>query len=99
MGVEYRGAIVLGYEYDEACKIAETLGLDDVEELQFEAFAPSYDGALQDSIFGESLEKSGDYDYVEFDTEDVDNTAKVLADEYEANFGIRPRVYLMAQGW
>lgn len=99
MGVEYRGAIVIGYDYDEALQIAQTLGLDDVEDLQFEMFAPSYDGPPEYSIFGQYLAKSGDYDYIEFDTEDVDNTAKVLADEYEANFGIRPRVYLMAQGW
>ena len=99
MGIEYRGVIVIGYDYDEASQIAETLGLDDVDELSFDMFQPGYDAPSGESIFGTELVKSGDYDYTWFDPEDVDNTSRIITDEYEAKYGIRPKVYLMAQGW
>lgn len=98
MSIEYRGVIVIGYNYDEAFDIATKMGLETLHRLPFDMYQPSYDAPVEYSIFGTSLVKSGDYDYTWFDPEDMDNTAKGLSDEYEENFGIRPKVYLMAQG-
>lgn len=99
MGVEYKGAIVVGYTYDEALQIAEGLGLEAVGDLAFDMYSPSYDGDEDESIFGQRIEKTWAYMYNEIDLEDLDNTAKVLSDEWEGNFGVRPKVYLMAQGY
>lgn len=99
MSVEYRGAIIVGYTYDEAAQIAEELGLEEVGELAFDMYSPSYDGDEGESIFGERIASSSSYSYTTIDTEDLDNTVKVLTEQYEAHFGIRPSVYLMTQGY
>lgn len=99
MGVEYKGAIVLGYDYDTAVVIAEDLGLEEVGDLAFDMYSPSYDGTEDESIFGQRIETTWAYMYNEINLEDLDNTVRVMSDEWEANFGVRPKVYLMAQGY
>lgn len=98
MGVDYRGAIVLGYTYNEAEHIATSKDCDR-DDLDLEQYGPYYDADCTDSIFGECMVRSSTYHYASFDTEDLDNSYKVRADEMEEEFGIRPEMYIMAQGF
>lgn len=99
MGIEYRGVVVVGYDYDEAFAIAQKIGVENLDELDFDIFQPAYDAPAEYSIYGVRLAKSGTYDYAEIDLKALDIKAYTIINEYEETYGIRPRVWLMSQGY
>ena len=109
MGVEYRGLICVGYDYDQVEALYEEC-LDDSGDLKYEnlyefcegegleSFSPYYDADREDCIYGSSIVASNDYSYKELDMELDSSIAHELRDLYE-RFTMTPKAYLMAQGW
>ena len=107
MGVEYRGQLVVGYDIDELETIAfQRLHIEDYEDMNsreksevlgMEKFAPYYDADPDDCIYGRSIAQSDDYSATQVSLKEIESVAGVVVGMFE-EFGIRPDVYIMAEG-
>lgn len=105
MGVEYRGQLVVGYDIDELETIASKVGLDDddycardkAEVLGMAKFGPYYDADYTDCIYGRSVTRSDDYSATRVSIETLEGVG-LMMDEMFEEFGIRPDIYIMAEG-
>jgi hypothetical protein len=106
MGVEYRGQLVVGYDIDELETIASKAGIPDIEEycsrdkaevLGMAKFAPYYDADYDDCIYGRSVARSDDYSAARVSIETLEGVG-LMMDEMLEEFGIRPDIYIMAEG-
>jgi hypothetical protein len=108
MGIEYRGVIVVGYDWDEVNQVYDAAGeanpdqeldlYDFCEERGLESFSPYYDADQYDCIHGLKVTGSQDYSYADIDLELVQAKVKVLKAELLNEFGVEAGVYIMAQG-
>lgn len=105
MGIEYRGVIVVGYDWDEVNKIYDAVNTyeeldlyDFCEERGLESFSPYYDADQSDCIHGLKVTGSQDYSYADIDLELVHAKVKLLKAELLDEFGVEAGVYIMAQG-
>lgn len=102
MGVEYRGVICVGYDYDEITEIIDDRYDGDIydfcEEVGISVFSPYFDAEYQDCIFGYKVFSSDDYCYEVIG--DVSGTAAVQAGKLEKllNTAKEAKTYLMAHG-
>jgi hypothetical protein len=99
MGVEYRGQLCIGYNYDQMLQIVEEFGSGgDYADLGFEMFSPYYDADKEDSIFGYSIARSGVYDYRSVDDSKLAEIT-IRKQMLYHKFLITPQTYIMAEGY
>jgi hypothetical protein len=102
VGISYRGVIAVGYTYSEAEDIMNSTDTeldfyDWSEDEGLERSGPYYDADTDDCIFGEVVVSSSEYSTVELSAnlpEQIGNAVVKL----EKQFGVTPKVYLMAEG-
>lgn len=98
MGIEYRGQLCVGYNYDQMTQVVEEFGNGgDYEELGFERFSPYFDADSDDCIYGYSIARSDDYSYNNVSQEQLDSIEGVKRAMY-LKFLITPHLYIMAEG-
>ncbi|MNC06474.1 hypothetical protein D3C75_539870 [compost metagenome] len=112
MSIEYRGVLVLGYEYDEMQEILNTGNyqgafddehwdhMDDQEKreyLSLDSFSPYYDGGSDDSIHGWRVVRSPDYYYAEVFQSTLDGIPDKVK-TMTATYGVVPKLYIMSEG-
>lgn len=106
MGVEYRGQLVVGYDIDELETIAANAGDEEIldycardkaEAFDMDKFSPYYDADYTDCIYGRSIARSDDYSATRVSIETLD-AVRVIAAEMLEEFGIKPDIYIMAEG-
>jgi len=105
MGIEYRGVIVVGYDWDELNQVYDAADPDQeldlydfCEERGLESFSPYYDADSSDCIHGLKVTGSQDYSYADIDLELIQAKVKLLKAELLNEFGVEAGVYIMAQG-
>lgn len=101
MGITYRGALCVGYTYDQILEIRgeSTDDLQDWYEGQgFDSFSPYFDADVEDCIYGCLIEGSDDYSKKKI-TEDLDDRIDCRKQQMEREYGIVPETYIMAHGW
>lgn len=110
MGVEYRGVLVVGYDYDELQTVIdknlnrfEGVDIDELstreqaEFLGMGKYSPYYDADMDDCIYGWSIARSDDYSAARVrlkDLQGMEGTIQGMMDE----FGLMPDIYIMAEG-
>lgn len=102
MGIDYRGVVCVGYNYDQMENLMEeveyTEGISEFYESQnLNPFSPYYDAGSDDCIYGLAVAKTGDYQYLE--VSELDVKIAEAQDKLLKQFGIQPKAYLMAHGW
>lgn len=108
MSTEYRGVIVVGYEQSDIEHNLDTMSVegwadmdftDRCEYLELERYSPWPDADADECVFGQSVIECGGYQHSEIDMLLVNQLALAAKKEMELNFGVSPKVYIMAQGW
>lgn len=104
MGIEYRGVICVGYDYDEAMEILNNANYegdlyDFCEELGITSYSPYFDAPYEDCIFGEEVESSGDYCFTNISNVDQKIEEAIEKLNKKLQVSIRAKAYLMAHGW
>lgn len=100
MGVEYRGVICVGYDYNQ---LTEIEGFYDgnfyefCEDKGLNSFSPYYDADSADCIYGRVVAASPDYGFKEIGN--LDELIAEAIDNLTKEFGVIPKAYLMADGW
>lgn len=112
MSVNYRGLLILGYEWDTVQEILpganyqgafEDEHWDDMdtqeklEYLNLNGHACCYDGGRDESIFGWKVARSGTYDYREVSASDIEGIQSMSV-AMTATYGVVPKLYIMAEG-
>lgn len=105
MGAEYSGRLAIGYTVDEFNTIVEKAGVDEgmsyydkAEAVGLRKFSPYYDADYDDCIYGRSIAGGDTYSATTVDIEQLDNVRKMAAEMVE-EFGIKPDIYIMAEGY
>lgn len=104
MGVEYRGVMIVGYTHSQMEDMVEAIDpdadlMDFVEEADLDYAGPYYDACRTDCIFGRVVAKSGTYSTREVNAENLEANIRYVTDELAAEWGIRPKLYIMAEGF
>lgn len=110
MSTEYRGVIVVGYE---KLDIEDTLAGfpgsrlgwenydfgDRCDALDLERFSPYVDADCEDCVFGYPVFECRGYQHSVISLSAQEAKAQQLVVDLENKFGVKPKIYLMAQGW
>lgn len=114
MGVEYRGVIIVGYTREEFEQCIENVNWDQyfnvddyevpdfhdaVEFLSIDQAGPYYDADTSDCIFGDIVKRSGTYAVRELDARELLEGIAACTAELQRQFGLTPKLYLMAEGF
>lgn len=104
MGVEYRGVLIVGYTHSQIESMVEAIDpeadlMDFVEEADLDYAGPYYDACRTDCIFGRIVAKSGTYSTRELDAFALDELITAVFDELTAEWGVTPKLYIMAEGY
>lgn len=104
MGIEYRGVLCVGYDWDELEELMDYFPINEsldyyewIEENDLSSFSPYYDADKEDCIYGIEVVGSDDYSYFEVG-EKLDQKIEHFVQKYIEKFSKRPKVYIMAYG-
>lgn len=99
MSVEYRGQLCVGYNYDQMKQVVEEFGSDgDYEDLGFECFAPYFDAASSDCIYGHSISQTDVYSYDSVSDKQLSEIV-IIKNQMYHKYLITPHLYIMAEGY
>lgn len=104
MGVEYRGVMIVGYTHSQVEDMVEAIDpdadlMDFVEEADLDYAGPYYDACRTDCIFGAVVAKSSTYSTREINPDELNARITHAMDVLHTEHGVRPKLYIMAEGF
>lgn len=109
MGIDYKGALVVGYTEDELGDILldfQDFGRTDkellyefAEELEMSVFHPYYDSDLEVCIYGMSIAESETYSATEVSMAEIYENFILLKQNLVETTGYIPSLYIMSSGY